>query len=110
MFDGLWDGHQAADGVSAVIRAGTRAAQSWGGQAGHGGGSASHTEGVGGQKPKLQTKMTNLWWLSHKYECKLTLGLRHEDFVFSEQHSERSLQQQRINIHNAVVNHISLIT
>lgn len=56
MFDDLWDGHEAADVVSAGIGAETRAARSWGGQVGHGGGSARHPEGAGGQTPKLQTK------------------------------------------------------
>lgn len=61
LFDDLWDSHEAADGVSAVIGAGGRAARGWGGQAGHGRGGASHPEGAGRQKPTLQAKMSDPW-------------------------------------------------
>lgn len=60
LFDDLWDAHEAADGVEAVIGAGARAARGRGGQTGHGGGGARDAEGAGGQNQKLQRKVANL--------------------------------------------------
>lgn len=109
MFDGLRDGRKAADGVSAVIGAGPRAARSWRGQAGHGRGSASHPEGAAHRNQNYRQKGQIPGKPSETSNCKLTLVLRREDFALCEQHSERSLQQQGINVLNAAVNFISLI-
>lgn len=112
LFDDLWDAHEAADGVEAVIGAGARAARGRGGQAGHGGGGARDAEGARRTKSEITEKSGEFVLTErHVSKCKLTLVSGQEDFVFSEERSERFHYKSRgLTSTDGLLNDISVAT